>query len=280
MPESIALIVGGSGAAGQSAIQAFHEDRNDSDRNWRIIATTSGEDSVQGADKTLKHIGLEDADDAILKIIEALKTEDPVDVLVYTPARGNLGYPVSQTPEEDIEEGLKFCYDPMLELEKKLCPRLTIGYSAFYYLPHLLMFYGSLAFIKKKMEDWALEKPDSRKVIRAGTFFSQSVRGISLILQRLAKSSPHAELQKLLEEQKASGKKFPDFFLEYIAAKEKQSYESDFPNLAYRMTEPKDLKEALLKILKGEPAPIVSLIGAWVWTEDKLPAMPEYLRKR
>ncbi|EPG74654.1 hypothetical protein LEP1GSC058_1682 [Leptospira fainei serovar Hurstbridge str. BUT 6] len=280
MSESIALIVGGSGAAGQSAIQGLTEDRTISGRNWRIIATTSGDKDVEGADRTLKQIQLEEPDEAVSKIIEALKMEDPVDILVYTPARGKLGYPASETPDEDIESGLKFCFDPMLELEKKLSPRLTIGYSAFYYLPYLLTYYGSLAFIKKKMEEWTLEKPASRKAIRAGTFLSQSARGIGIILQRLAKSTSHPDLQKLIEEQKSSGKKFSDFFIDYIQKKEKETFLKNFPSIPYRFTEPKDLKIALLRILQGEPSPIISVIGDWVWTENTLPPMPDYLKKR
>ncbi|TGJ98268.1 SDR family NAD(P)-dependent oxidoreductase [Leptospira langatensis] len=280
MSESIALIVGGSGAAGQSAIEAFQDFGKESGKKWKIIATTSGEGEVAGADETIHSVKLEDPKLAIENIQKALKTKGPIDVLIYTPARGNLGYPVSETPDEDIVATAKFCLDPMLELEKALSPRITVGYSAYYYLPHLLTFYGSLAFIKKKMEEWALQRPDSRKIIRAGTFFSQSVRGITLILQRLAKTSTNADLQKLMEEQKASGKKFGDFFIDYIQDRENSSFKKNFPNVPYRITEPKDLKNALLKILKGEKAPIVSLVGDWVWTENTLPEMPDYLKAR
>lgn len=281
MSESLALIVGGSGAAGQSAIEAFREDTKRSGRTWRILSTTSGENPVKGTDRTIPFIQLEDPGASIPSILKALESESgKIDILIYTPARGNLGYPVEDTPDADIKSGMHFCFDPMVELEKKLSPRLTIGYSAYYYLPHLLTFYGSLAFIKKKMEEWAIEKPQSRKIIRAGTFFSQSVRGITIILQRLAKSASHPDLQRLMEEQKISGKKFPDFFLDYIQEREKESFGKNFPNTPYRMTEPEDLKKALLKILDGEKAPIVSLVGDWSWTENKLPSMPEYLLAR
>ncbi|TGJ99627.1 SDR family NAD(P)-dependent oxidoreductase [Leptospira semungkisensis] len=280
MSESIALIVGGSGAAGQSAIEAFHEFSKETGKTYKIIATTSGEGEVTGADETIHSITLEESNSAIENIQKALSGKGNVDILIYTPARGNLGYPVSETPDEDIIATAKFCLDPMVELEKALSPKITIGYSAYYYLPHLLTFYGSLAFIKKKMEEWALQKPDSRKIIRAGTFFSQSVRGITLILQRLAKSSPHPDLQNLIQEQKASGKKFGDFFIDYIQDRENSSFKKNFPNVPYRITEPRDLKNALIKILKGEKSPIVSLVGDWVWTEDKLPEMPDYLKAR
>lgn len=281
MSESIALIIGGSGAAGHSAIEAIREYSSKTGQTWKIYSTTSGESQVQGSDKTIPLIKLEEPEEAVSNIQKFLNKENAkIDLLIYTPARGNLGYPVSETPDEDIIATAKFCLDPMLDLEKKLNPKITLGYSAYYYLPHLLTFYGSLAFIKKKMEEWALQKPDSRKIIRAGTFFSQSVRGITIILQRLAKSSPHPDLQKLMEEQKASGKKFGDFFIDYIQQKENESFGKNFPSIPYRITEPNDLKIALLKILEGEKAPIVSLVGDWLWTEDKLPSMPEYLKVR
>ncbi|TGL64073.1 SDR family NAD(P)-dependent oxidoreductase [Leptospira sarikeiensis] len=281
MSESLALIVGGSGAAGQSAIQAFKEYSAKTGQNWKIISTTSGETQVLGADQTIPFIKLEEPNEAVTNIQKFLTKENlKVDYLIYTPARGNLGYPVSETPDKDIIDTAKFCFDPMLDLEKKLSPKITLGYSAYYYLPHLLTFYGSLAYIKKKMEEWAVQKPESRKIIRAGTFFSQSVRGITIILQRLAKSSPHPDLQKLMEEQKASGKKFGDFFIDYIQSKENESFAKKFPGIPYRITEANDLKIALLKILEGEKAPIVSLVGDWIWTEDKLPEMPEYLKNR
>lgn len=281
MSESLVLIVGGSGAAGQSAIQAFRENAKKTGKGWRVLATTSTQNEVNGADRTIHSIQLEDPGESIPSIRKALESENgSIDILIYTPARGNLGYPVAETPDADIKSGLHFCFDPMLELEKDLGPRLTIAYSAYYYLPHLLTFYGSLAFIKKKMEEWAIQKPEKRKIIRAGTFFSQSVRGITIILQRLAKSSPHSDLQKLLENQKTSGKKFQDFFMDYIQERESESFGKNFPSVPYRMTEQRDLTEALLKILEGEKAPIVSIVGAWTWTEDRLPSMPEYLLAR
>ncbi|PJZ24504.1 hypothetical protein CH352_13850 [Leptospira hartskeerlii] len=279
MSESIALIIGGSGAAGQSAIEGLREHSKKSGVKWNIISTTSADSQINGADKTIHHIQLEEPDIAVQKVLKEIQNLK-IELFIYTPARGNLGYPVSETPDADIINTAKFCLDPMVELETKLKPRLTIGYSAFYYLPHLLTSYGALAFIKKKMEEWALEKPDSRKMIRAGSFISTSARGIGILLQKIGRTSPYPELQNLMKEHKESGKKFSEFFWDYVRSSEKRIFEKQFPNIPYRATEQNDLKIGLLKILDGEKAPIVSLIGDWIWTEDKLPDMPEYLKVR
>lgn len=276
-----ALIIGSSGVAGQSAVQAVREHSQKRNETWRIVATTSKNVSLPEADVTIGEIDLDAAEVSLPRLYEGLSSNgiDTIDLFVYTPARGNLGYPVSETPESDLKDALKFCMDPMLSVEQKLSPTVSVAYSAFYYRPHLQPFYGSLAFVKKKQEEWALASPAKRKIIRAGSFFSQSVRGITILLQRMGKKSPDPDLQKLLKSQKESGLSFPDFFLQYVAEREKSSFESRFPDIPFRLTSKDDLKNALIRILEGETAPIVSLVGSWVWTETALPAMPEYLHK-
>ncbi|MBM9577829.1 SDR family NAD(P)-dependent oxidoreductase [Leptospira sp. 201903070] len=276
-----ALIIGTSGVAGQSAVEAVREFAKTKNENWKVIATTSKDSSLPEADLTITKINLEDPKSSLELLYEGLKKNgiEKIDLFVYTPARGNLGYPVSETPENDIKEAAKFCLDPMIAIEEKLKPDLSVGYSAYYYRPHLQPFYGSLAFVKRKMEEWAIQKPSRRKIIRAGSFFSQSVRGITIILQRMGKKSLDKDLQELLKQQKESGMSFPDFFLQYVAKQEQSSFSSKFPDVPFRLTSQDDLKKALVAILNGETAPIVSLVGDWVWTETVLPEMPEYLKK-
>ncbi|TGK33723.1 SDR family NAD(P)-dependent oxidoreductase [Leptospira gomenensis] len=276
-----ALIIGSSGVAGQSAIQAVREHSKKRNETWRIVSTTSKNVPLEEADVTIQGIDLDRTEVSLPRLYEALSSNaiDTIDLFVYTPARGNLGYPVSETPKSDLDEALKFCMDPMLSVERKLSPALSVAYSAFYYRPHLQPFYGSLAFVKKKQEEWALASPAKRKIIRAGSFFSQSVRGITILLQRMGKKSQDPDLQKLLKLQKESGQSFPDFFLQYVAEQERSSFQSRFSEIPFRLTSQDDLKEALIRILEGETAPIVSLVGPWVWTETELPPMPEYLNK-
>lgn len=281
MENHYALIIGTSGVAGQSAVHAIREYAKSKNETWKIVATTSKDSPLQDVDLTITEINLDDPNRSLSRLYEELAKNGifKFDLFVYTPARGNLGYPVSETPEQDVKDALKFCVDPMIAVEEKLKPTLAVGYSAYYYRPHLQPFYGSLAFVKKKMEEWALEKPKQRKIIRAGSFFSQSVRGITIILQRMGKKSQDKDLQNLLKLQKESGLSFPDFFLEYVAKQEETSFRDRFPGIPFRLTSSDDLKDALVRILNGEPAPIVSLVGAWNWTETSLPEMPEYLRK-
>ncbi|MBM9501311.1 SDR family NAD(P)-dependent oxidoreductase [Leptospira sp. 201903071] len=276
-----ALIIGTSGVAGQSAVEAVREFAKKKNEDWKILATTSKDVSLPEADLTITKINLDDPKISLERLYEALKKNgiETLDLFVYTPARGNLGYPVSETPENDVIEAAKFCLDPMLAVEEKLKPLLSVGYSAYYYRPHLQPFYGSLAFIKRKMEEWALQNPKHRKIIRAGSFFSQSVRGITILLQRMGKKSQDKDLQDLIKQQKESGLSFPDFFLEYVAKQEESSFASKFPDIPFRLTSQNDLKKALVAVLEGESAPIVSLVGDWVWTENTLPEMPEYLKK-
>ncbi|PJZ54665.1 hypothetical protein [Leptospira adleri] len=275
-----ALIIGSSGVAGQSAVEAVREFAKKKKEEWKIIATTSKESPLPEADLTITKINLDDPKTSLELLYEGLRKNgiEKLDLFVYTPARGNLGYPVSETPENDVKEAARFCLDPMLAVEKKLKPALSVGYSAYYYRPHLQPFYGSLAFIKRKMEEWALQNPKQRKIIRAGSFFSQSVRGITIILQRMGKKSQDKNLQDLLRQQKESGMSFPDFFLQYVAGQEESSFASKFPGIPFRLTSQEDLKKALVAILEGESAPIVSIVGDWVWTESSLPDMPDYLK--
>ena len=268
-----ALVFGGSGAAGQSAVKALREKYGD---EAFILATTSKETPVEGADQTIT--GCDVVDETYKdKIIS--KIEQALDYFIFTPARGNLGFPVSETSDDDIKEALAFSFDPMVHLEKVLSPALTISYSAYYYLPHLLDFYGSMGFVKLRQELWTLESPQKRKIIRAGSFYSQSVRGISILLQRLAKQGKNTSLSEMLREQKQSGKKFDAFFLDYVASRENHILKDKFPGIDYRMTTVEDLSWALTQLISGEKSPILSVMGGWRWTDDKLPDMPAFYDK-
>jgi hypothetical protein len=268
-----ALIFGGSGAAGQSAISALRQRYN---KDIFIWGTTSKEIPVVGVDQTILgcDVTKEDFEDKIMS-----QLNQQIDYFIFTPARGNLGFPVAETTEDDLKDALKFSFNPMVSLERAISPVLTISYSAYYYLPHLLDFYGSMGFVKLKQEIWTLENPQKRKIIRAGSFYSQSVRGISLLLQRLAKQGKSESLAEMLKEQKQGGKKFDAFFLDYVAGKENAILCGNFPGIEYRMTAPEDLSWALTEVLNGEKDPIISIMGNWRWTEDKLPDMPDFYNR-
>lgn len=279
MSNSIYLIIGASGKAGQCAIQAIRKHKNSS---YPIVGTTSGSKDVNGCDFTIPEIQLEKIDESISKIQKFLKDHIQnysVEMLIYTPAKGALGYAIEDTPKEDLEASLRFCFDPMVKMEEVFQPKMTLGYSALYWLPHLQGFYGSLGFVKLKMEEWALENPEKRKMIRAGTFYSQSVRGIGILLQRLAKKNTSPALQELMTEFKNSGKKFDEFFLTYARTRENEAFGKQFPEIPYQGTDDESLVLAMERILEQPTKPIVSVIGRWIWEDDALPKMPDYFGK-
>ena len=267
-----ALIIGASGEAGQSAIEAIRSRSPAA----RIMATTRGEQSIEGSDDTLSGISI---DPNLVDQIRDSGTPalDSLDLLVYTPAMGEPGFPIQDTTEEQFEQAAQFSFYPMLELERALQPGLTVGYSAMYWLPHTLAFYGALGYIKKAMEQWCLARPESRALVRGGTFYSKSVRGISLLLQRLMKTTRNSELLKMKAEFDQSGLRFLDFFLQYASKREEEALGARFSE-DYRRTERSDLTRGLERILNGD-GPIVSVVGNYTWTDNELPELPDYFQR-
>src|SRR5690606_6292694 len=98
---------------------------------------------------------------------------------------------------------------------ERLKPGRTIGFSAFYWLPHSLSGYGAMAYAKLEQERLAVKDPARYGMLRAGTFLSKATRGIALLLQRSIKGTEHAQLQELGARWKASGEKFKDFFFRF-----------------------------------------------------------------
>ena len=266
------LIVGATGEAGLSAIDAV---RNHSP-NAHVIASTRSDQTVPGTDETIHGIEIDASLSANLR--DALNEKsDAIDLLIFTPAMGEPGFPIQDTTVEQYEQAAQFSFYPMLELEENLKPGLTVGYSALYWLSHTLAFYGALGYVKKAMEDWCLANPERRALVRGGTFYSKSVRGISLLLQRLMKSTSNPELLKMKEEFAGSGLRFLDFFLEYASRREKEALGKQFSE-AYRRTERADLTRGLIQLLNGD-GPIVSVVGPWTWTDAKLPDLPDYFSR-
>lgn len=258
------LIVGGNSVAGQSALDAVRK----FDATARIVATTSGEGAVDGVDQTVNGVDLNDPA-AMDRLAEAV-AGTAYRALFFTPAFGAIGYPISVTPAEDIKTSLAFSYDPMIALADRIRPELTVGYSAFYWLPHTLAAYGSMAYVKIAQEKRAVAQPDLYRMIRAGTFASKATRGIGLLLQRQLRSTEHEELLEMGRLWKQSGKKFGDFFFDYAFQSERSSFGDRF-DTPHRPTEAGDLTAAAGRLLAGESAPIVNVIGDWVWTDTSLP---------
>lgn len=255
------LIVGGSGVAGQCAVRALKQ----FDPAAEIWSTSSKEADVPGATHTIRGIDLNQP-----AALQKLKTfHDKLDYLFYTPAFGSVGSPVSAATREEVKQANAFCLDPMVELVQTLKPKMTVAYTAYYFKPHLLAFYGALAYVKYATEKLAVENPAQYKCLRIGSFVSKATRGIGLLLQRMSKNAPH--LKPLMELYEKSGMKFSDFFFDYIAKEEKKNIAGNRP---YHMTREDDIIAAHLRVLQGETAPIINVLGSEIWTESALPPLP------
>lgn len=274
MKQNQYLVIGGSGEAGQSAITCLKE----KDPTAYIITSTTTNEPVSNADLTLFSKKAEPGfADKILADLKIHNISPNFKAIIYTPALGEVGFPIAESTPEQIKDTMAICLDPLLELEQTLKPELTVAYSAFYWLSHTLSFYGSMGVAKYKADLWALENPQKRKIIRAGTFFSKSVRGISIVLQRTMKKTNNPDLLTLKKRYEDSGQKFMDFFLSYAWEHEKEAFQSQFET-PYRPTERKDLSRGLLLALESN-APIVTVLGDWSFEENELPQVPAWFKQ-
>lgn len=274
MKQSQYLVIGGSGEAGQSAITCLKA----KDPSAYIITTTTTNEPVSNADLTL--FGKTATSGLSKKIQEDLQNHNispNFKAIIYTPALGEVGFPIIESSPKQIEETLGICLYPLLDLEESIKPELTIAYSAFYWLSHTLSFYGSMGIAKYKADLWALENPKKRKIIRAGTFFSKSVRGISIVLQRTMKKTNNPDLLTLRSRYENSDQKFMEFFLSYAWEHEKEAFQSQWET-PYRPTERKDLSRGLEYVLDSNE-PIVTVLGDWTWKESKLPVLPSWFQQ-
>ncbi|TGK52963.1 hypothetical protein [Leptospira bouyouniensis] len=268
------LIIGGAGEAGQSAITAIRS----IDPSSFIISTTTTNEPVSNSDLTLFGKRAEPGlTNSIVEDLERLGRSNQIQALIYTPALGEVGFPIAESTNEQIKDTLGICLDPMVDLEKKFQPKLTVAYSAFYWLSHTLAFYGSMGIAKYKADLWAFENPSKRRLVRAGTFFSKSVRGISIVLQRTMKKTNHPDLLNLKSKFESSNEKFMDFFLSYAWEHEKEAFQNQFTT-PYRPTVREDLTRGLTKALQSQ-SPIVTVLGDWTWEESAMPTLPNWFQQ-
>ena len=264
------LIIGGSGAAGQATIGAIRE----IDDKANILATTSGEGLVSGADRTIRNVDIREG----LERVAFEVSPGSLHALFYTPAGGPVGYPVKQATASDIREATGFCVDPMVFLAEKLRPKLTVGYSAYYWLPHLLFGYGAMAYAKLAQERLAVNDPTRFKMFRLGTFESKSKRGVFLLFQRIVRKPEEEAIRRLFEDWKSSGRKFGDFFMDFVRKSEEAAFGPRF-STPYRLSDSETIRRGIVRILEGESAPILNGIGDWFWTDEELPELPEDFRE-
>ena len=264
------LVVGGSAVAGQMILRAIREH----DPAARTTATTSSTDRpVTGADRTFFEIDL--ADPAAVDRILSAWTGDPPGWIAYVPARGEVGMPTSRATRAMVRESVDYCIRPMLRLTQALRPQMTVCLSGFITMAPMLECYGAMAYSKLIMEDLVVRHPHRLKAIRLGMFPSNSVRGIAILTQRNLMRKTVPELAPMAEEWRSSGRRFSDFFYEKNWHFEETVYRgaaaSDKP---FRPTTAEDICSGMRRVLAGEPAPILNVLGDWVWTDDRMPALP------
>lgn len=263
------LVIGASSEAGQSALNAIREYRPGA----HIIATTSRDADIAGADRTIQGVDLAGAD-AFEKITSTIDPKQtPLDVMFYTPAFGPVGFPIAECGGEDVQKALDFSFHPLVRLTEALNVGTTVAYSSFYWLPHISIAYGSMGAAKYTVEKLALENPERYRIIRSGTFLSKSTRGISLMIQRAVKSTDNETLLDLVRRWKASGMKFQEYFFHYAHSVERDEYGPRFADQPHRHTTREDLKDQALAVLRGEDGAIRNVIGDWSWTETELPPL-------
>ena len=261
-----AIVVGGGGTAGRSALAAIRAEHPAA----VVIGTTSGTAELEGFDVTIGAVDLS-LHDAVARVTEG--AGGSVDLLMFTPAFGPLGFPVREATLSQVQEALDFSVRPMEQMADALRPSLALSFSAFYWLDHTLAAYGSMAYAKLAQERLALRNPGIFRVVRAGTFRSQATRGITILLQRQMRQAAGGPGAELVAAWRESGLKFPDFFFRFAFAAEDRAFGGRFSS-AHRETSPADLTEAVSAIVGGRTdAPIVNVIGAWHWTDDTLPAL-------
>jgi hypothetical protein len=264
------LVIGGSSVAGQATIQAIRQ----FDGKALIVSTTSRDEAVAGADETI--IGISSTDEGMHKLLaKQIAPHGNMDFMFYMPAYGKVGFPVMQSTREDAEVGMDFSFRPIVRVMESIEVGTAVGYTGFYWLPSLVMTYGALAFAKIAMEELALKMPDKFKVIRAGMFMSKSIRGISILLQRVMQKDlvDHPDFHAYKKNWKASGQKFMEFFADYAYDKEKAEFGSKF-STPFRATEPEDIMPSVARVLRKEQGPFFNVIGDWQWVEDKMPELP------
>lgn len=263
------LVVGASSVAGQKAIEAIQL----KDPDARITLTTSKSAAAEPTGNFITGVDLAKPE-TIRNIKPALTA--PVDVLVFCPAFGMVGYPSELAPIADVEACFDFSVRPVLSLINELNPGLTIGFSSYYWLRSLEIAYGSMAFAKYALEKLAVENPNHIRIVRAGLFPSKSLRGICLLIQRGVQKENFPGSTQLKTDWKASGLSFSDYFTQFAQGYEKSDLTRHF-TAPYRGTEDKDLVRAIGAALEPNAKGIINVVGDSMWQEDELSNVPEFM---
>lgn len=267
------LIVGASAVSGQAAIAAARS----LNEPVEVLATSSSSRDLKTADRTIHGIDLTQAQ-AVERIVEGVG-KSKVDVVIYIPARGQVGMPARLSTAELVQESLEYSVIPYLKLHRALSPRRTISLSGFITMDPMLLIYGAMTFTKIAMEDLAVRHPRELQVIRLGMFLSNSVRGIALLVQRNMQRKVYPDLSALYEEWKQVGGRFQDFFWQKNYGFEERCYKQFGKGVGFRPTTEQDLEKGFARALRTEPEPIINVLGPWQWTQNTMPPLPAVIEE-
>ncbi len=273
MDQDIYLIIGASGVSGQAAIQAV---RNLKASAW-VIGTTSSDQDIPHCDKTIHGINFKDSD-SVEKLVASLPKNPRIKMMSFIPAKGRVAMPATSATSQQIIDSVAFSIIPMLKLISILKPEITVCHSAFIQLSFLREIYGAMNFTKYLMDDLAIKHPDKLKVIRFGVFDSKALRGILFLFEKAIASGFVDEKNPIIVAWKKTGLSLENFFKKMAAQSEAGVFQEQF-DTPYRTTEPRDIIKAYERVLEGEKAPIINVIGNWIWTDNHLPILPSTEQK-
>jgi len=251
------LVIGGTGVMGTSAIQAIREYFG---KNIVIIANWFGKEIPGFQIKDVDHTVFGDINDPNCRKQIKSFNKGSFDYMFYATALGDVGIPIRDATQEQINRSNKLSFDPISQLENELEIGTTVAYSTFYTIRHQLSTYGAMGHSKEAIEKWTIETGPSRHTcIRAGLFESPSSRGIKLLLRKTSKNLDNLKdplLRSYFENTPSSvGIKN---FEEGIFEEEKDTYGDC-------RTKQEDLYRAHLELFQANNPVFINVCGKNIW---------------
>ena len=263
------LIIGGTGVMGTSAIKAI---RKHFDQNIMVIANWYGKEipglQIDGVDHTI----FGDINNPSCREKIKAFNNGKFYYMFYATALGDVGIPIKDATQEQINHSNKLSFDPIPLLEDELDIGTTVAYSTFYTIRHQLSTYGAMGYSKENIEKWVLESgPSKHACIRAGLFESPSSRGIKLLLRKTSKNLENLKdplLRSYFENTPSSQgiKKFE----EGIFSEEKEAYGDC-------RTNNEDLCQAHLELFKSSNPIFINVCGKKIWPSEEPLLLKNYI---
>jgi len=256
-----ALVVGATGVAGRSAIEALREQFGES---VEIVGLWHGDEPDQAARIPIDRGFSCDVADSGAPALVGDRVGRQFDFLFFATARGDVGFPIHEADEAQIAEAERVSFLPIRAFEQQFAIGKIVGYSTFFTLKHQRINYGAMGHSKLRLERWAAEPgKDNRACIRAGAFQSTSSRAIKLLLRRNAKrlaASADPLVRSFFRDMKPS---------EAVARLEAAVAEEERAVYGDTGTGPDDLRRAHLRLFADPGARFVNVCGRRIWTSSE-----------